>query len=266
MIDYYAWYLIQVCQENVNHQNDFFFDYQISESKVNYLLFCISILLTTEHAASWINCQDNKHDLIKEIDTSALLTTTESFFKLTIKNQLLMNWFVTMKTFNINLVILKYKMHTVSSFVISLKIHKTHHITHHEIRMSSDDSVNIELNTSNWQAEVLSFKQHLKLSFIFTTEDLIQNYWKKTMIEHALNAAKLKTHFKNNNNTKNFNDKNIIIILSKEKKLIFNDLQYYINEFILWVQKLITAFSNDSNLSLSLLLILIQKLVNQFNK
>ena len=135
-----------------------------------------------------------------------------------------------MKTFNINLIILKHKMHIVSSFVIFKckmhtvsssvifsKIHKTHHITHHQIRMSSDDSVNVKLNTLNWQAEMLSLKQCLKLSFIFTMKNLIQNYWKKTMIEHALNTTKFKAHFENNNNAENFDNENIVIISNKKK-------------------------------------------------
>ena len=53
------------------------------------------------------------------------------------------------------------------------------------------------------------------------------------MINHALNIAKFRAHFENNNDAKNFNNENAIIILSKEKKLIFNNLQYYINEFML---------------------------------
>ena len=53
------------------------------------------------------------------------------------------------------------------------------------------------------------------------------------MIEHVLNTAKLRAHSENNSDSDDFNNENTVIISSKEKKLIFNDLQYYISEFML---------------------------------
>ena len=53
------------------------------------------------------------------------------------------------------------------------------------------------------------------------------------MIECILNTSKLRTHSENNNNVKNSDNENTVIILNKEKKLIFNDLQYYISKFML---------------------------------
>ena len=87
------------------------------------------------------------------------------------------------------------------------------------------------------------------------------------MIEHALNMAKRKPDFKSDSNTNDFKNEHTIIILRKEKKLIFHNLNYYISEFMLWAQKL-TATSLDNSKSLALLLLLtsIQKLVNKFNE
>ena len=105
-----------------------------------------------------------------------------------------------------------------------------------------------------------------KVVIYFCNERFYSELLKKTMIEYILNTSKLRTHSENNNNVKNSDNENTVIILNKEKKLIFNDLQYYISKFMLWVQKLTAAFSDDSSLLLSLLLISTQKLVDQFNK
>ena len=186
-VDHYARFLILARQETTLHEDGIFFGRQIPEAKVDYLLFCVASLLTTEHAASRINRRGGGRDLVGETKTTSLLMVADASAdsQQAGKGKVLANASVETKpvtpesgykTASIIPVTPKRKAPKVYNTESASKSRKRSRVIQDDALSQSPiaglGSAESNIAVPNWRLEVVTPKQRLALSATSGQEDL----------------------------------------------------------------------------------------------